>query len=132
MAIKTVNVYVQGNPLEQLSDVRKLSHVAHEWLSHRKTKSFYSAITAETLRRGVQSLLQAGFITFRYYYGAFVVAFLHTFPLGFSLTWNNSRKVYKVEQKREDGLCKMSDIDSCAWNVIVRLYWVYRNLINFQ
>ena len=49
---------VQGNPLEQLSDVRKLSHVAHEWLAHRRTKSFYSAITAETLRLGVQSLLQ--------------------------------------------------------------------------
>jgi len=49
---------LQGNPLEQLSDVRKLSHTAHAWLSRRRTRSFYAAITAETLRLGVQSMLQ--------------------------------------------------------------------------
>jgi len=51
---------LQGNPLEQMSDVRKLSHTAHSWLARRRAKSFYTAITAETLRLGVQSMLQVG------------------------------------------------------------------------
>jgi len=53
---------LQGDPLEQLSDVRKLSHAAHAWLSRHRTKSFYAAITAETLRLGVQSMLQVDII----------------------------------------------------------------------
>jgi len=54
---------LQGNPLEQLSDVRKLSHSAHVWLSRRHIKSFYAAMTTETLRLGVQSMLQVAATT---------------------------------------------------------------------
>jgi len=49
---------LQGDPLEQMSNVRNLSHTAHSWLAGRRAKSFYTAVTAETLRLGVQSLLQ--------------------------------------------------------------------------
>ena len=49
---------LQGNPLDQLNDVRQLSYRAHAWLARRRAKSFYAAITAESLRRGVQSMLQ--------------------------------------------------------------------------
>jgi len=49
---------LQGNPLEELSDVRKLSHSVQSWLTLHKAKSFYTAINAKTLRLGVQSMLQ--------------------------------------------------------------------------
>ena len=51
-------MFLQGDPSEKLANVRKISDVAHLWLARRKAKSFYTAITAETLRMGVQSMLQ--------------------------------------------------------------------------
>jgi hypothetical protein len=55
-------LFLQGNPLEKLVNVRKMSDIAHLWLAKRKAKSFYTAINAETLRIGVQSMLQVMYI----------------------------------------------------------------------
>jgi len=50
---------ILGDPEDKLIDLRWISKKAYIWLTKRKTKSFYSAIMAPSLRLGVQSLLQS-------------------------------------------------------------------------
>lgn len=50
---------ILGEPEEKLIDLRSLSKKAYIWLTRRKTKAFYSAMMAQSLRLGVQSLLQS-------------------------------------------------------------------------
>lgn len=47
--------------MDKLLDLREISRKAYIWLSKHKTKAFYSGIMAQSLRTGVQSLLQVSF-----------------------------------------------------------------------
>lgn len=47
--------------MDKLLDLREISRKAYIWLSKHKTKAFYSGIIAQSLRTGVQSLLQVSF-----------------------------------------------------------------------
>ncbi|ESO08644.1 hypothetical protein HELRODRAFT_74876 [Helobdella robusta] len=48
-----------GDPSQKLKDAQLLTKLAHMYLTRKRSKSFYTAICAPSLRLGVQSLLQS-------------------------------------------------------------------------
>ena len=51
-------VFQDSSP-DQLAEYKNMQAQTYKWLRERKIKSFFSAVTAPSLRNGFQALLQA-------------------------------------------------------------------------